>query len=692
MKQILVPLFLLTTCVALSVEPSKPVVPDPYEWSTRVYRFPAEELASGFVSRELGQLHAPPVPPANASADEIMTFLKSSNNVVTQYLLLQGIPLLKGSLAVVDPDKDVLVVRAVNSTQDLIESLAQSFVQRVPHYLSFNTHLVEADEKVVEQIVKDAPAKADHKALWDKMEALIAQGQARHLGMFHLDTRSGQRSRISRGQQQLHADGFSMDNLGWFEVRKLSELVGTEFEIDPVMGPDGRTLDLNLSLKHHFSPPTKRWEPAAQSGVKRIESQVTDLHIAHFTTAITMHSGMTKLLGVWQPTPAPEAARANVMQAAFLVGNIVPVLPLAESRIGEMLKTQGEKVEPTPARAKTLPNEGLPPGMILRRFRVPPDFLSSAADSGGSPAADPFAAKAAPRSESRAMRSVTAMDVLKIAGIPFPEGSSANFSAVSGELIVRNTPANTQMVADFVESLVKKVPMDIGITTHIVQADEALLRRLSTETSLVADHAAAWQTIVEAVAQGKAKILRTSWLETRSGQRAQITAGTEYMHNMDATIADAFHEQHSSASDVKSDNTGSKTEAKPAAQLPASTYNGSHPVLSSSCEMTPVGFRLEVDSVVGPDGHMVDLNFAIAHDNAPPTQHFEPAGGDDKVLRVESPSTDFHQSNLESSITLTSGSIRLLGTWKPEGPPEADAADLLQAAFIRVDVMPLEVK
>lgn len=652
--------------VTAAAQEAKPTVPSPNDWAVRVYRFPADELRMGFVSRERGQIKAPAMPPADASQEQILQFIKSSNDVVAQYLELQGIPLLKGSLAVLDPEHDVLAVRTVNDTHNIITELANAFLRRVPRYLSFHMHLMEADPVVMAQLVKDAPQNADQTPLWERIKALADQGQAKHLSSMNIDSQSGQRSFVKRGAQRAHADGFSMDDRDRFEVPASRKDVGTRLELDPVIGPDGTMVDVNFGLEHDLAPPVERWEPAAQSGTRRIESRVTDFTTAKFTSATMLLSGMTKLLGIW--TPEAGANRGNVSQAAFLKGEVVPLLPLTDARAEQLLKTHGETVEATPPPPKSLPNEGLPPGMILRRFRVPPDFLSAAGGGGATAApaapADPFVSGVPPRNEPRFTREVTALDILKMNGITFPEGSSANFVAVAGEIIVRNTPENMLQVEAFLDELSKKVPAVVGFAVHVVQAEGALMRRLGAEMNALADHTAAFKAVEDAVAQGKAKILRTAWIETRSGQRCTASTGTEYMHVGTPYLGRP----------VKDGKEGAAASSAGA-------------VLSVEHETQFVGFRFEADPVIGPDGQTIDVNMALHYDTAPPSQRFAPAGGADSVLRVDSPATDFHRSEVSTAITLKSGATRLLGTWKPEGSPELDDADVMQAAFMKVDLI-----
>jgi general secretion pathway protein D len=117
--------------------------------------------------------------------------------------------------------------------------------------------------------------------------------------------------------------------------------------------------------------------------------------------------------------------------------------------------------------------------MYTEIFRVPPDFLTAqgAADAGGGAAAapaDPFAAGggAAPAAGAALIRRKTAKQILEEAGIPFPEGSSANFIASSSQLVVRNTRPNLDAVQTFVEELQKNVTKQVYIQTKFVEVSQ----------------------------------------------------------------------------------------------------------------------------------------------------------------------------------------------------------------------------
>jgi len=90
--------------------------------------------------------------------------------------------------------------------------------------------------------------------------------------------------------------------------------------------------------------------------------------------------------------------------------------------------------------------------LYTRVYKVPPTFLSSSfADGGGAAAADPFAAPVESQGAITARR--TAKDILEDAGITFGPGSTAVFNQETGQLIVRNTTDQMELVEAYNDSL-----------------------------------------------------------------------------------------------------------------------------------------------------------------------------------------------------------------------------------------------
>jgi hypothetical protein len=209
----------------------------------------------------------------------------------------------------------------------------------------------------------------------------------------------------------------------------------------------------------------------------------------------------------------------------------------------------------------------------------------------------------------------------------------------------------------------------------------------------VADHGPVWQRIEEQTSQGRVKIVRVARLDTRSGQRATFETGTEHMDVGDFAFGAPKlkkEEQASAPKDgAKPDAAG--TEAKrdepderkaAAATEPPVDFRLMHLTHETRC----AGTRFEADSVIGPDGYTVDLSFALEHHYAPPSEPPAPATGDGETFRITVPATDYHCASTTTAITSTKGMTKLLTVWRPEGAPEFEGKDIMQAAFLRVDL------
>lgn len=643
---------------------------DPYAFSIRVYRIPSDELLNGFVSKERGRLRAPALPPASASHGELEAFLKRDHEVMKEYLAQNGITLPPGSLACYDPVSETLALRAMAVVHTLMDSWSDSILRSSPKQLAWTVNILEAPSAAIRAAMKDGVGSADHAAVYDRLLP-----QAKLVTTMRGETKSGQRIESNQGPLRHNAVSYAVDEAQRVQYTREETPGGTKFEMDPVIGADGATIDINFSLEHHPLPPVPRWDVVTAGSSPKIEAQHLDQVMAKIQTSITLMSGTTRLLGLWSLEGAADPERAKgASQVAFLRTVIVPLFPLPDPRTEQILKERGEAVVPTPKGVRPVADPTLPPGMSVRRFRIPPDFLSSAGSGGATaaPAADPFASGAAPANEPRFMRAVTAEDILKAYGIPFPEGSSANFLPESSELVVRNLPANLDQVADYVDDLNRTGPKTVGFSLHVVQGDAALIRRLEQECLTLPDHAAAWKAIEDATAQGQAKILNSIWLETKSGQRASSENVVLYETVTEVAL--------------------SKPAAQPATDdkdAPKAAPPRTHRDLELVQDATPVGLRMEVDPVIGGDGRTVDLNLALDYDYAPPVARAEPNAGPEGTQRLAAPQTEFRRAHFMTATTMLSGSTRLLSVWKPSGAPELDG-DILQAVFLRMDIVKVE--
>lgn len=685
-------IFLFSTlCFAVAAalpaqEKAKPAQDAQGEWSVRVYRYPASELLGGFVSSEHGQLTAPALPAANASEEEIVKFIRRSHFVVDQHLKKAGMTLPPGSLAVFDPRNKTLALRSTGLTHERMAALAAEAERAMPKLVSINVQIIEADKAVVNEAAKLVKAQANHAEAWAMLDALVSEKKASYIGDLRMETKGGTRATVFRGEERAYVSEMTLDESRRSSTATESRAAGTRLELEPTIGADGETLEVTYSLEHHYRAPLEHWDKINATGDRLVESPNIDFYNAHVTTGITMLGGMTKLLGIWKPEDAAEPERANHLQAGFLKAHIVSLLPALDTRVEQLLRAHGEKVEKTPTAPPPEP-PGATKGIITRSFHITEDLLTMG-DAAPPPAADPFAAGgAAPMmNEARLTVRITAVEILKSKGIPFPEGSSANYKPSTGELLVRNTPENMLLVENYISSLKLYAPRNLAMTVHVIEADAATIRRLAASTATITDHTAAWQEVEQGVAQNKIRLLRSAFIESKSGIRSSFDSGREFIY-----VTETGSNMQEQAGSTANNDKDAKTTQTNINNIVVS--NDAAPRFTSAAEMRLVGLHCEMEGTIGySEPTSVELTTDFAYDYANPVVIDSSGQPDAKTIRPLNHSVQFHQAKTVTGTTIASGTYRLLSVWKPEGTPEFDKSDVLQAAFVSIDIVPVERK
>lgn len=117
--------------------------------------------------------------------------------------------------------------------------------------------------------------------------------------------------------------------------------------------------------------------------------------------------------------------------------------------------------------------------MVIRSYRVPPDFITtlsaSSGDNGSAVVADPFAPK--PAGGLIAQRR-NAQDLLKENGVPFPEGANARFDASTSTLVVRNSSVNHELLAQLIQAHTKSDPVQVLVRVTMLRTKQENLNEL----------------------------------------------------------------------------------------------------------------------------------------------------------------------------------------------------------------------
>ncbi len=522
---------------------------------------------------------------------------------IRKVLIQEGIPLTQDEKVIVD--EGMLEIEASPETVERIDHLLWGLREDSPKSTRMLLQLVEAPWPLLHAISRECGGVFDHAASWKKLEGALEDRTARLADLQWIEGKHHDDARIKTGRDHGFIDGLNLAPDGRPNLLLKRRHIGTSFGFGLLKDSS----EDQVSLSFMPAPEIRRRAVFRDSGAMRtFDLPMTDFHIAHSEADFYVSTNHTRLLGIWQPEGREELLKAGKGIAAFVHQDIV--FPHA-----------GRKAKPKPSvKPKAAPN---PDAWETRIFRVPPDFLST---SGPSESERPKAA-----------------DILKGAGIPFPEGATARLDGTL--LTVKNTNANLEIIQFYVDEINKNGPKAVVLTAHLAELPPAKAQHLLKACREEADHGKWLQQVIDWSQEGIGKTLASMRVETKGGYKAISKEVKERIHVTELGISDQG-------------------------------------VPRLTTERRETGTVLEIEPTVGPDGETVELSVTFHHELEPPQEHAEQItdAGTGKAIRV--PLTDFHQVELSTGLTMLNGSCRVIGAWKSH-------TDAIQILFVSCDVVSL---
>ncbi|MEX1110486.1 MAG: Amuc_1098 family type IV pilus outer membrane protein [Chthoniobacterales bacterium] len=172
--------------------------------------------------------------------------------------------------------------------------------------------------------------------------------------------------------------------------------------------------------------------------------------------------------------PAPSDARVTL--------NLTNV-PLYEA-LRYVATLAGLKVKVEPFAVSIVPLSEPTDTLAQREFKVPPGFITG---TGSASSAEPVAVAGGGAEEAGGPRLAArqnARDFLESQGVEFPPGASANFSAGSSRLVVRNTASNLDLIESLVDAAMGEQPTQVEIEAKFVEVTQDNLKELGFDWSL----------------------------------------------------------------------------------------------------------------------------------------------------------------------------------------------------------------
>ena len=118
--------------------------------------------------------------------------------------------------------------------------------------------------------------------------------------------------------------------------------------------------------------------------------------------------------------------------------------------------------------------------LVVRSYRVPPDFLTSLNSAAGAgdekAAADPFAE--APEKGGLLTSRLSAQESLAKQGVPFPQGASAHYSPATNTLRIVNTEAHQETIAQIIDAMSQSEPVAVAVKVTMIRTQQSNLEEL----------------------------------------------------------------------------------------------------------------------------------------------------------------------------------------------------------------------
>ncbi|MCB1063522.1 MAG: hypothetical protein KDN20_11450 [Verrucomicrobiae bacterium] len=290
--------------------------------------FGLPELPKREVARDSGKLSDNEKEETEENPSELITRIfpipsglitrKSAREILESY----GIEFGEGSSATYNPQSNEITVRQTREQMSLVEAVLSVRYPSGTKAINSRIEIYEFPSASALKLQQSAEDQSDNSREWEETLRRVKEGTATFITSATVLSRSGRRAGVQDTFEVIYAEDFDQQNAE--ESKSVipdfsTQNVGTALEVEPVIGGDGETIDINLSLEYHTSPPTKETVNMAVPGTEKAFDVLTPVfHAKKITTQLTLMDGEVKLIGAWRPTGKLEFETRDVMQVAFL--------------------------------------------------------------------------------------------------------------------------------------------------------------------------------------------------------------------------------------------------------------------------------------------------------------------------------------------------------------------------------------
>jgi hypothetical protein len=213
----------------------------------------------------------------------------------------------------------LLVVTNTPDQLELVEAIMDSIMDGgYPRQLRIQAEIYATETAKALGLARDADNPAGATLLLRDLGAMVAAGEAELVGCPMIVTRSGQRAKIENGWSRDLVTGYTVED-GKDRATTKRVTSGVTLEVDPVIGADSRTIELNIALDIATGEPTvTSTEILAPASGKPVVIEEVETRGSWVQTAITTLSGQPQWLGIIPPQAGSDQAMLVIVTATVL--------------------------------------------------------------------------------------------------------------------------------------------------------------------------------------------------------------------------------------------------------------------------------------------------------------------------------------------------------------------------------------
>lgn len=541
-----------------------------------------------------------------------------------ELLGLNGLKLPATSQVSLDEQKRMRV-KTTAEMMPVVEGWVGHYAEMFPKTLKYTVEVIRAPAALVREQILKVAHQSNHRAMRDVLREAVGRKAAEQVAVAFAETRPNESAIVESVMDKHWVSELSWQNGQQPVMETERRPSGFLLTLDSYMSGGDSQVSVNMSVERHHALPSPRREKLSDPASRRsFVMPLNEFQLGRIETDVILSHGETRLIGVWRPVAKGGEVGEDVLEAVFIQCDI--------SRHTRHFEVDADAAmaEATPVPAKDGDK------MLTKIFKVTPDFILHEV---GSPRMfpDPFG------------KELSAKDLFKAQGIPFPEGAEVSYTGPAARLMtVKNTAANLVLMEAYLKRLNGRDPSDVSFILHLLEIPVAKANEVFLKAGQEADHRAILDKLLVGGGAG-VKSLATLNLSVRGKHEHTVENVKELK------VFKSF-----------------RVNGEGAAEMERQTV--------------AVGTSLTVAVDNELDERLLKVDYEIRNHPAEPVRYAVNLAAEGSAA-VEVPLTDLSVETAKGHLTMMSGSAHILALWKPMGRPEFDAGELYHIAILEAHVM-----